>query len=123
MSGSHIAAVVGSCAGYDRLARLDVLEAARVLAAENARAVAHRYRIECEPVPVAEVELAYFTLRPVPPVVLLKLIGCVEYQLAEPDDWECTLAAQLLRRLRAVAIANLPGYRDAPWDLPEGWRP
>lgn len=123
VSGTHLAAIVGSCAAYDRLARLDVIEAAAVLARENARSVEHRYRKPCEPVEVAEVELAFFTMRPLVPVALLKLIACVEYQLAEPDDWESTLAMQLLRRLRAIAVNNLPGYRDAAWDLPEGWRP
>lgn len=123
VSGTHLAAIVGSCHALDRLARIDLIEAAAVLAAENARSVAHRYRIETEPVEVSEADLAYFTVRPLGPVALLKLIACVEYQCAEPDDWQCTLAMQLLRRLRAIAVYNLPGYRDAAWDLPEGWRP
>jgi hypothetical protein len=74
-------------------------------------------------VPVPEVELAYFTVKPLAPVEMLKAIDCLEYQLAEPDDWQNTLAMQLLRRLRAIAVTNLPGYRAAPWSIDEGWRP
>ena len=123
VTGTHLAAIIGSCAAFDPISRIDVLDAGRVLAAENARSVEHRYGQPCEPVEVSEVEMAFFTMRPLPPVQVLKAIDCLEYQLAEPHDWERTTAMQLLRRLRASATNRLPGYADAPWAIADGWRP
>lgn len=51
------------------------------------------------------------------PVEILKLISGFEYQACEYEGWETSAAAKWLEQLRHHAIAQLPGYDDAPWCL------
>lgn len=51
-----------------------------------------------------------------PPVSVLKMCDCLEYQSCESDDWEKTVAYRLLNAIRRAAIRSLPKYDDAPWD-------
>lgn len=93
-------------------------QAGNIILAENVRAVNHRYS-EAE----AAESLRYNPRVPVPrPVEALKLIGCVEYQLAEPDDHKRTEAWELLQAVKDAAIRVLPGYEEAPRELPDGGR-
>ncbi len=57
--------------------------------------------------------LAMYTL---PPVSILKMCDCLEYQSCETEDWEKSVAFALLTAIRKAAIHTLPGYDDAPWD-------
>jgi hypothetical protein len=51
-----------------------------------------------------------------PPVSLLKMCDCLEYQSCETEDYRETLGFELLDRIRGAAIKALAGYDDAPWD-------
>ncbi len=49
------------------------------------------------------------------PVVVLKAIGCYEYQSCEHDEWPTSPAFAYCRALEKHAIQLLPGYDAAPW--------
>jgi hypothetical protein len=51
------------------------------------------------------------------PVVILKSVGCLRYQSCEHAEWESSNAAKFLRAVEANAIADLPGYDEAPWGI------
>lgn len=89
--------------------------AGQVILNENYRAVNYRYEEATEPHALRYDPRAK-VLRP---VEVLKLIGCIEYQLAEPDDYKRTEAWELLQAIKDCAIRELPGYGDATRDLPE----
>ncbi len=48
-------------------------------------------------------------------VAILKMCNCLEYQSCETEDYRNTLAFDILDKIRAAAIENLPGYDEAPW--------
>jgi hypothetical protein len=50
------------------------------------------------------------------PIDILKMCDGLEYQSCETSDWRETLAYNLLTRIRHAAIAELPGYEEAPWE-------
>jgi hypothetical protein len=104
---------------------------ARSLAKENIRSVAHRYPDDTDgnrPGPClkdAEIEeaaaiyAAYFLANPqhLPPVQILKLVHCLDYQSCETDDWRQTSAFKQLEWITTYAINRLPGYEDAMWSF------
>ena len=51
------------------------------------------------------------------PVHILKMCRCLEYQSCETDDWETTKAHKLLHETELVAIWNLPGIDEIPWEF------
>ena len=51
------------------------------------------------------------------PVIVLKALGCYEYQACETPDWEQTEAQAFCQALRKRMIGVLPGYEDAPWEI------
>jgi hypothetical protein len=51
------------------------------------------------------------------PVSVLKALSCYEYQASETLDWEQTEARAFCDALRSAAIAALPGYEAAPWNV------
>jgi hypothetical protein len=55
-----------------------------------------------------------------PPVSILKMCDCLEYQSCETDDYRSTTAFKLLDAIRRAAIHTLAGYDDAPWDYDVG---
>lgn len=98
---------------------------ADLLYQENVRSVGTRYprdsRAELpgpistpEHMTVSELELAQFQRDRLPPVLILKMCDCLEYQSCETDDYQDTLAYRLLNAIRKAAIHQLPGYDDAP---------
>lgn len=89
--------------------------AGQVIVNENYRAVNHRYGEASQPHALRYDSRAK-VLRP---VEVLKLIGCVEYQLDGQDDWKQTEAYALLQAVKDCAIRELPGYEAATRDLPE----
>ena len=59
---------------------------------------------------------------PLPPVLALKALDCLEYQCAEFDGWDDCEAYRFCQALRRHLISQLPGYDDAPWGIaPDGW--
>jgi hypothetical protein len=124
VSATHIAAVVGSAAAYDRSSTPDDLqELAALFAAENARSVQHRYRQPTEAVEIPSALIARYLLQPIAAAALLKAIDCLDYQSCETDDWERTPAYRHLSRLESIAKRALPGYESAPWGIDDGDAP
>lgn len=58
-----------------------------------------------------------------PPVVILKLVSCLDYQSCELDSWPTSEARRLLDTITAVAHRRLPGYDEAPWGYEEPAQP
>jgi hypothetical protein len=52
-------------------------------------------------------------------VELLKAAACFEYQSCESDTWKESRAKHRLDDLTACLIAELPGYMDALWAIPD----
>ena len=99
---------------------------ADILYQENVRSVRARYpqdKWDGLPGPISkpihivldpiDQTLAKFRL---PPVAILKMCDCLEYQSCETEDYRQTVAFELLDRIRRAAIHCLAGYEDAPWD-------
>lgn len=96
--------------------------------AENVRSVNYRYKESDEFQPVQmgrkvtvanrdKQYTAHISALRLAPVTVLKICACVDYQSCETNDWELTLAAEILRRIVAMAIRRLPGYDEAPWGI------
>jgi hypothetical protein len=52
-----------------------------------------------------------------PPVDVLKLISCFEYQSCEHAEWEESEAFAFCKSLQSKMIGLLPGYDQAKWSL------
>lgn len=93
---------------------------------ENIRSVMARYpndTFESLPGPIEKpehiviTECDYWATRPAfQSVQILKMLECLEYQSCETRDYQTTPAYRLLDHMRRVAISELPGYEDAPWE-------
>lgn len=92
---------------------------------ENYRSVEHRYNDESEDTwkmykykdpghTITHNEKHYNSTDP---MMVLKLISCLEYQSCETDDWRETPAYKILKGIENRLISALPGYDDAPWGL------
>lgn len=51
------------------------------------------------------------------PVAILKAIDCYDYQSCEHPGWVTSEARNFCQALRAKMIGQLPGYRDAQWEI------
>ena len=103
-------------------------DVAAVLAAENVRSVAYRYKHKPE-VPFASVEehaafiqecrdtAAHAEYHKLKPVEVLKLAKCLEYQSCEHLEWEGSQAQKIVLNIIGQATRDLPGYEDAEWCL------
>lgn len=96
---------------------------AEVLYRENIRSVRHRYPEGDLPGPITPTLRIRITLADarsitghLPPISILKMCDCLEYQSCETDNYRETDAYDLLNQIRRAAINKLPGYDDAPWD-------
>lgn len=101
-------------------------EVGQMLLDECIRSVGYRYqndsittlpgRSDAEYILLFKFKLSYDLL---PPVVILKLISCYEYQSCETDDWKDSEAYAFCQALRSATISRLPGYDEAPWEFTE----
>ena len=96
----------------------------QMLWAENVRSVATRYRLgadnaEHQAYLKAIEAYRFHKFEKVKPIAAVKLIACLEYQACETDDYQSTLTAQALQRLRLFLPANVKGaaYEAAPWGV------
>jgi hypothetical protein len=110
----HIAAVVGSCATYDRirfegLHARNLMEQARVLAQANAYSFEDRYGEETEPHEVTSTMINRWTLVPLTPTECLLALRCYEYQTCEYESWNDAShqAREAFDTLQATAIRAL----------------
>lgn len=82
---------------------------------ENYRSVNYRYR-ESDAAPSYQHRAADLYDR-FDPVQVLKAIACFEYQSCEHSGWKGSEAAAFCEELRLAAIARLPGYDAAAWEV------
>ena len=80
---------------------------------QNIASVNYRYRYRNEPAG----EYPPFKFSPnaplLAPVEVLRLLECLEYQSNETPEYYATPGYEVLARLRAQAIAQLPGFKEA----------
>ena len=93
-------------------------EVGTMLLAENVKSVNHRYGENEESEPYAFTRVSGTP----DPIVVLKAIACYEYQSCEHDGWKRSDAHAFCDALQSVAIHALPGYGNAPWEIPDGYR-
>lgn len=89
--------------------------------AANVESVCYRYH---ESPDQYAAELAYvfpvramIGVRAISPVQALKACECFDYQACEVEGYDRSKAANLIRCIRGLAIAALPGYADAEWEI------
>lgn len=108
----------GSPASYywngERFLITDESQIGQILWSENNRSVNYRYD-EQKPNPNYKHTHSY-RLTP-PPLHIIKLCDCLDYQSCETPDWNTTEAHAVLQYIRERAIHELPGYEDAPWGV------
>lgn len=118
--------------GYriDRNKQFTWTEIGRVLLAENERSVCHRYPDlaggDDMPGTIGQ-EAVNYKFRTWQPafrmqhtqlcVTVIKACDCFDYQACETDDYEQSIAHQIIGSIRAKAVRCLPGYDDAPWGI------
>ena len=98
---------------------------ANILYQENIRSVLHRYPncdLESAPGPIDKPEVIHVndwsrTELGRKPVEILMACDGLEYQSCETEDWEETIAYQILNAIRSSAIQQLPGYDEAEWSI------
>lgn len=96
-----------------------------LLHAENVRSVRYRYPDAPESeLPGMHDESGallppgdFWPVHNIDPVLVLKACDCYDYQACETPDYDETPAAALVRAIRRAAIAELPGYDAAPWEI------
>lgn len=119
VSRKHIDYLVSAARLYrilDRWERgTDADMLADMLALENERSVAYRYRQPAPTRPEGYVAPSVDWTCHVDTVWVLKAIACLDYQSCEHPEWETSTARKFLRDLEACAISFLPGYETAPW--------
>ena len=93
----------------------------KLLLEANVSSVAYRYAHNPSATPDPAIVAAYrYDWQRAPKLdgaALIKAIDCLDYQSCERPDWDSTQAAKMLRDLKSVAIASLPGYDAAEWAL------
>lgn len=93
------------------------------LLAENIASVNHRYPDDAYddlpgPVPTPHaIDYRHRFALNVKPLWVLKAIRCYEYQSCEHPGWAESAAKTFCERMTTEAIARLPGYDQAPWDI------
>ena len=87
------------------------------LYAENVRSVNHRYEDSTPDEPIVFTSRQISTARRLTPVEAIKACHCLEYQSCEHPEWKESRACALLHRILRVAINELPGYEEAPWEI------
>lgn len=94
-------------------------EVGRILLDQNVRSVDHRYggRIDDDMRNAAANYRFQYYWPHLKAVEVISAVHCLEYQSCETDDWEGSLAWRICQAIKAEAISNLPGYREAPWEI------
>lgn len=106
------------------ITKQNATEIGRILLTENERSVRCRYPdADANELPgtIGEDAAKYkFRYWPAPgdAMVILKACDCFDYQAGETDDYDLSLAAVIIRKLREYATSRLPGYSSSPgWNL------
>jgi hypothetical protein len=103
---------------FVRITRESAEEIGQILIDQNYRSVHHRYLDRAEQHFGKPPTYKFKVVRLLPDAVaLLKLCVCYAYQACETDDWESSIAADIIMRIKDRAIIKLPGYDAAPWGI------
>lgn len=107
--------------------KIDPTATGKLLWLENARSVTDRYDLDTsesrdkqdEHADYVEAVLGYtfhqyHMLKPGP---VAKLAACYEYQSCEHDEWETSVAKDIIARLNDRLVRFLPGYEGGPWGI------
>jgi len=110
-------------------AAADLTDIGRVLLMECERSVKSRYP-DCDdddlPGKIGETSSTYYfkTFEPLLSMPqgkkvawIVKACKCFDYQSCETDDYEQSVAHRIIRAIEARAMAALPHYEDAPWEI------
>ena len=92
-------------------------ERLKMLRAENNASLAARYPTNPDTQTHGRESATLTGVDKINPVQVLKAIACYAYQACEHDAWETSEARAFCEQLKAHAIANLPGYREAAWEV------
>jgi hypothetical protein len=94
-------------------------EVGRILMAENVRSMVARYGDSLEEGERNADSDYRYALFPTPltAVEVIKACHCLDYQSCETEDWETSLACEILSRIIKHATHDIPGYDDAPWEI------
>jgi len=102
---------------------LNATEIGRILLDENERSVRCRYA-DCSPdeLPGSGQESASYNFRPwskpLQALTILKACEGFDYQACEADNYDQSIASNIIDAIRKIAIYRLPGFSDAPgWSL------
>ena len=85
-----------------------------MLLEQNIRGVNSLYDIEGEAETMYAFEVSRVSLDP---VQVLKALKCYEYQACNDPGWKGSEAWAFCDALRRLAIARLPGYEQAAWEV------
>jgi hypothetical protein len=113
---------------WEQVTSRNCQEIGRMLLDENVRSVKHRYPDDTDdtlPGRCGETASGYTFKRfdvDLMPVEIIKLCHCLAYQCCEPDDWDETPSASLLKAIESKATSKLPGYESAPWGMNEFYK-
>lgn len=112
---------------YAYAKNLDADAIGKTLWLENVRSVTHRYNLDTSPSRDRQDEHAeyvdmvvgykwtpYTGIKPGP---VAKLASCYDYQSCEHDEWEASIAKDIIVRLNDKLVTFLPGYEDGPWGI------
>ena len=94
-------------------------EIGQILVDENYRSVNERYQERTEG-HFGKPEIYKFNPKtgPLPDAVtMLKLCNNYRYQACENDNYEASVAFQIIDAIKEEAIRKLPGYDAAPWGI------
>lgn len=92
---------------------IDPSEVGRILWAENAASVEHRYN---EPAGNPDEEYVYTDPGFAPTSAeAAKALVCIEFQSCEHPGWAGSTAFGIVQVLRSAVLASLPGTDRAPW--------
>lgn len=100
------------------ITRANAEEVGQILLDENYRSVSEVYHDRTE-THFGKPESYKFKVGRVLPdaISILKLVQCLDYQSSETDDWETSIAANILAQIKDRAIQRLPGYDNVPWGI------
>ena len=96
-------------------------EIGRILLLENERSVAYRYPGTNDlPGTIGEEANAYaftYFAGPMSALQAIKAARCLDYQSCEHPEWEASLAKRIVDAIIVTAVADLPGYDNAAWEI------
>lgn len=120
----HVTYVTPDTKKLIEIKKENATEIGRILLDENERSVRYRYP-DCGPEDLpgtigedsASYKFRSWPLRsPLSAMTILNACDGFDYQACETDDYDQSLAAVIINRIRGWAIRRLPGLSDAP-----GW--